>query len=215
MGSMNAHLLQYFNQQVVQDFVFLMQSESLSLQRHYSVTEHHLSPWACLSSSKLSTTGFLLSFCQQATVWNCPSIFISRLHHNGSAISHQPSAFCSPSAPSIIRCASVQIEIMLSVKCQDAQSRRWPMGAKPQSRDLWICGIVSVFFFFCLFWSTNDPPNKGLTLYFSRRDAVMPKQVAQIGSHTQAFIHTGLCFFTQQVCNRLNRSQLKDPWSRA
>lgn len=38
----------------------------------------------------------------------------------------------------------------------------------------------------------------------------MPKQVAQ-----KAFIHVGLCVFTQQVCNRLKRSQLKDPWSRA
>lgn len=38
----------------------------------------------------------------------------------------------------------------------------------------------------------------------------MPKQVAQ-----KAFILKGLPVFTQRVCNRLKRSQLKDPWSRA
>lgn len=42
------------------------------------------------------------------------------------------------------------------------------------------------------------------------------QQVAQIDSHVQAFIHTRLCAFSpQQVCNRLIRSQLKDPRSRA
>lgn len=128
-------------------------------------------------------------------------------------ISHQPSAFLFPICSlnhTMCFCADRNNAVSKMSRCIIKTMANGSKTTIKGSLDLWHCLAFFVCFEVLMIHQT-----KGLTLYFSRRDAVMPKQVAQIGSHTQAFIHTGLCFFTQQVCNRLNRSQLKDPWSRA
>lgn len=53
---------------------------------------------------------------------------------------------------------------------------------------------------------TNEPRKKRTcTVLQHKQDVLKPKQVAQKGFHPLWFV----CVFTQQVCNRLKRSQLK------
>lgn len=96
----------------------MFNSVRLSWGRHCSVSDYHLSPQACQSSEKLSRVGFLPSFCQQATVWNCPNIFITRFYHNGSVIRPVLSAsykICSLNHMIYFCCNLVAWELMLKI----------------------------------------------------------------------------------------------------
>ncbi len=96
----------------------MFNSVRLSWGRHCSVGDYHLSPQACQSSEKLSRVGFLPSFCQQATVWNCPNIFITRFYHNGSVIRPVLSAsykICSLNHMIYFCCNLVAWELMLKI----------------------------------------------------------------------------------------------------